>query len=854
MPGRFSAPSHFLLARWVLLAALAGAPVAAAVTLTEAQEHFRKGEYEAVLAPSGSMKTSDEAEQESWLRLEIQTLLDLGRYEEANDQLTGAAASVLFSLPLRLLQREVRLRINQTEGTTLTMPEITRAVNYAASLRGREHVRSAEYQALLGEACLIAGLDPRLALENFLRPAQRAEPASAAAFLVAGKLALEKRDFALAARTFGDGLKIAPEEPDLLWGLAASFQTGDRKQLVAAAERALQINPRHVPTHVLLAENFIDAEQRELASVHLDLALAVNPHAPEAHALRAVLAHLARDPAAAARHRTAALSTWRNNPRVDHLIGRKLSQQYQFSDGAAAQRRALGFDPAFTPAKVQLAQDLLRLGQEGEGWKLAAEAHQADAYNVEAFNLSTLHDQLDHFTVLSSPHFRVRMAANEAPLYGDRVLALLERAHGHLTQRYGIALEQPAIVEIYPDPKDFAVRTFGMPDIGGFLGVCFGPLFTINSPASAQANWEAVLWHEFTHVITLTMTRNRMPRWLSEGISVFEERQANPAWGQLMSLNYRERIMTGKTQPISRMSSAFLEAKDGRDTQFAYFQSALVVQFLVERHGFEKLRSLLKSLADGTEANAALAQTFGPLTALDDAFAAYARDAAVAFGKNLDFRRETGGITQMLAQNLPGLRTSPNVPLLLNEAREAAERSEWKVVQEKLAPLSAAGLYFPGTENFHTLLAQAAAGLGDVAAEREALLTIAAHEGDALSAVTRLLSLAQAANDAPATKRWAEALLAINPLAPTPWRALLGAAEQTDDHATAAHAGVVLLKLDPPDFASLHFRVARQLASIDSAAARRHALQALEEAPRFRAAYDLLAMLPADPGSLNPPQ
>ena len=40
---------------------------------------------------------------------------------------------------------------------------------------------------------------------------------------------------------------------------------------------------------------------------------------------------------------------------------------------------------------------------------------------------------------------------------------------------------------------------------------------------------EDVLWHEFAHVITLTATKNRMPRWLSEGISVYEERQAQPA-------------------------------------------------------------------------------------------------------------------------------------------------------------------------------------------------------------------------------------------------------------------------------------------------------------------------------------
>ena len=63
-----------------------------------------------------------------------------------------------------------------------------------------------------------------------------------------------------------------------------------------------------------------------------------------------------------------------------------------------------------------------------------------------------------------------------------------------------------------------------------------------------------MLWHEFCHVVTLELTRNRMPRWLSEGISVYEERQANPAWGERMTPRYREWILTGRLTPLDEMS------------------------------------------------------------------------------------------------------------------------------------------------------------------------------------------------------------------------------------------------------------------------------------------------------------
>src|SRR6185295_296292 len=106
-------------------------------------------------------------------------------------------------------------------------------------------------------------------------------------------------------------------------------------------------------------------------------------------------------------------------------------------------------------------------------------------------------------------------------------------ARATLTKKYGLDLTNTVTVEIFPQQKDFAVRTFGMPGGEGYLGVCFGRVITANSPASQKSNpasWEAVLWHEFCHVITLGLTKNKMPRWLSEGISVFEEEQANRSW------------------------------------------------------------------------------------------------------------------------------------------------------------------------------------------------------------------------------------------------------------------------------------------------------------------------------------
>jgi hypothetical protein len=57
--------------------------------------------------------------------------------------------------------------------------------------------------------------------------------------------------------------------------------------------------------------------------------------------------------------------------------------------------------------------------------------------------------------------------------------------------------------------------------------------------------------------------------------------------------------------------------------------------------------------------------------------------------------------------------------------------------------------------------------------------------------------------------------------------------------------------LDPPDPAEAHYRLARLLHQAGDPAAKRHVLQALEEAPRFREAHRLLLEISPPPAHNN---
>ena len=61
------------------------------------------------------------------------------------------------------------------------------------------------------------------------------------------------------------------------------------------------------------------------------------------------------------------------------------------------------------------------------------------------------------------------------------------------------------------------------------------------------------------------------------------------------------------------------------------------------------------------------------------------------------------------------------------------------------------------------------------------------------------------------------------------------------DQAVESYENV--LALDPADPAQVHYQLARLLADTDATQARRHVLEALADAPRFRDAHQLLLQL-----------
>ncbi|HLB74352.1 MAG TPA: tetratricopeptide repeat protein [Sedimentisphaerales bacterium] len=805
---------------------------------------FRTGQYAECIETAKSA-IEEKAFSSEWRALMIQSEMALGRYSEAADDVNSVLEHYSLSLRLLKLGYEVYLNNGQTKEASEMLSRI-----YQIGARRHIDFLDSEDLVVLGETLLLLGGEPRVVLEQFYNRALRKDPDYRRAYLAAGALALAKQDYELAAGQYREAIKRFGNEPDVHCGLARAFYNSDRAEMIKSLDAALLINPKYAPALTLLAEHQIDCEDYDAAAKLLDRVVEVNPWHPEAWAYRALLAYLADDRSAFKTCWANALKFRTTNPLVDHLIGRKLSEKYRFAEGAEYQRGALKLDPDYLPAKIQLAQDLLRLGDEENGWMLADEVHARDAYNVQAYNLANLRDHLAGFRTISADGFILRMNALEAAVYGDTVLKLLAQAKGHLCRKYGVELEKPVTVEMFPRQQDFAVRTFGMPGGDGFLGVCFGNVITANSPKlESPHNWQAMLWHEFCHVVTLNLTQNKMPRWLSEGISVYEESQRDPAWGQRMTPEFRKMVLEDGLVPVGNLSAAFLNPPTPMHLQFAYYESSLVVEFLIERFGLDSLKLILADLANGAEINATIEKRTAKMDKIEEQFAVFAKKRAEELAADMDWAEPQPGQIDASDPNAvkDWLAAHPNsFRGLTLYAKSLIAQQRYEQAKGPLNKLISLYPQFAGEDNAYFLLAEAHRNLGETQEEREALAKLAQNSADAVYAYERLIEIETERDDWPQVVAAADKYLAVYPLNVETY-SKMGRANQElgrDDQAVEAYRRVLLL--DPADPAEVNYRLALMLRHSDKAAAKRHVLEALADAPRFRDAHRLLLEIVED--------
>jgi tetratricopeptide (TPR) repeat protein len=800
-----------------------------AATIESAARAYVEGRYDEVAQIADQLDARDPAV----VAIKARALVARGRYDQAETLLRPAAARAPASdaaLELGLLEQKLG-----RPGAATTLEPVA-----AADARTpRDLARAARALRALG----------RFQEANAAyRDAAAAAPDDPAINTAWGDLFLEKYNTAEAAKSFQTALHADPKWEPALLGLARSFADDNPPQSLQLAQSALTMNPSDVDAYVFVASQSVDADQRQQARAALEKALAVNPSSIEAHAWLAALAYVEDRQQDFDAEVAKAQAIAPRDGEAYRVAGELAAHNYRFDDAVALTRRALALEPDDPQSLADLGLHLLRTGDEA-GARTALEASfKRDPYNVVTYNLLAMLDKVDKFATVRDGDLIVRMDPDEAPVLREYAIPLAHKALADLSARYEFTPRGPILIEIFPVHDDFAVRNLGLPGMIGALGACFGRVVTMDSPRArppGSFQWEATLWHELAHVITLQMSNQRVPRWLTEGISVYEEKRARPEWARGQDLEFAEMMNHDAVMKLAELNEAFT---DPRKISIAYYEASLLVEHLVATFGDAGLRKLLRAYGQGLDTDMALKTALN--TSLTQLQAGFDQALDRQFGT---LRRALDGPDE---GSLRGLRIDAlqayaneharSYPVQMALARALLRRGD---AQGAMAAYERAAALVPiaaGKESPHAQMAKIALDANDrtrAITELQALVAVDFDNVEAARQLATLMGEAGVADQAKVEPVY-DRIVAIDPFDAHAHQVLGRFALADGDAGEAVREFRAALALKPVDLAEAHTDLAESyFKGGQRTEAKKETLAALEIAPTYQRAQELLLKL-----------
>ena len=820
---------------WVLLLAAGTVPSAqqgggkpAAPTSSPAARALNAGQFEEV------ERLLKSATDPASIALRARAQIAQGHYQEAQTLLTPAASAQPDSdaaLELGLLELYLGKRADGIRRLRL--------------LTGRLSPRSArDFFRLAQAASALAAFQDAQAFKDansYFRDANKLAPNDPDINAAWGELFLDKHNPADAMKSFQEALRVDDSHVGALIG-AAEVNTGMNPPAARAAlERALKINANSVPALLLQAELALDDRERDRARESIKKALAVNPNSLEARSLDAAIARLEDK---AAEFDRLAQDVLKINPgygEVYRVAGDHLARNYRFDEAVTLVRRALTLDADNTRAYSDLGTHLLRTGDE-PGARVALErAFKGDAFDQTTFNQLDLLDTIDKFVTITDGDIIMRLDPAEVGVMREYAMPLAKEALGTLQKLYDFKVTGPILIEMFPKHDQFAVRTIGLPGFIGALGACFGRVVTLDSPNAREPgefHWGETLWHEIAHVITLQMSKNRLPRWLSEGISVWEERRARPEWGREMDMSFAQAINEDKVLKLKVLNEGF---SDPRLISLSYYQASLVVDHIVDTYGEPKLRDLIRSYGEGLETEAAVKESLGvSLDQLQEGFDARLEKQYATLRKSLQTpkveSKPTPDDLKKLAETNPeSFAVQMQLAVALHQAKDPKGAIQALERAAKLAPTAT------GDNNPNKMIAAIAGEMKDEPRQIQALDALLKVDASDVESARQLAKLLDSVKDDRRSEEAYRRVIGIDPFDRDAQTAYGRLALKRKDNDAAVRAFRAALARNPPDRAQAHVDLAEAYVSAGQAAeAKKEILAALEIAPSFEKAQDLL--------------
>jgi hypothetical protein len=466
----------------------------------------------------------------------------------------------------------------------------------------------------------------------------------------------------------------------------------------------------------------------------------------------------------------------------------------------------------------------MRLGFQDEAHAQLEQAYNHHYRDPATVNTLRLLDSYKNFVTYSTSATILKLHTKEAELLRPYFESELERALSTYEKKYGLKLDRPVQVEVYPDHEDFAVRTMGMPGLGA-LGVTFGYVVAMDSPSGRKPgsfHWASTMWHELSHVYVLTATHHRVPRWFTEGMAVYEETAVSPEWGDRLDPTVITAIKQKKLLPVAELDRGFVHPNYPAQVVVSYFQAGRICGFIAKEWGYDKLLAMMHDFSTNTTTAEVIEKELGI--------------KPEEFDKK--FLAAVNAETKTVVEHFDDWRKG------IREVARLAKAGENQQVIDKSAGLRDIYPDFVEPGNLYEFRADAYLALNDRRAAIEELEHYAKVGGRNPDAVKKLASLLVEAGRPADAAAALDRLNYINPVDEDLHRRLgdLWFDQNNLSGAIREYQAVVAAK--PVDPAAAHFNLAkayRRASRTDDA--REQLLLSLEAAPGFRPAQKMLLEL-----------
>jgi tetratricopeptide (TPR) repeat protein len=582
------------------------------------------GEYEKAVAVLASFDKSAAAQT---LRAEV--LFVLGRDADAD---AGAKAALAIE-PMALGALVVVGRVQENAGLRDAAVETYKDVN-SRWAKGEDAKETDDVLLAVARARLRLFRISNEYAKNLdgvvsrLEPVLKRSPDRVDAMVECGDLYLAGYRDVEAKKWYGKALEKNPHYAPALFGKARqmAFRYEDVDAAKLCEEQVLKENPAYVPALLFLAQQALGDGDFKKADPLIQRALAVDPADAEIRATRAAAAYLRDDKAAFEAETKEVLAKDKFAGVAYSVVAGALEEQRRFAEALVFAEKAVAVDPMDWDSHFLAGRNALNVGDDAKGEKYLQIAEKSDAFaNIYRHNFIELFNAMRSFAIKKDARFVVRMPPEEEEAYFRLLHKAMSDSLDLLEKKWSFETEKPLFISEFAKQEDFATRTIGLPGFPA-LGACFGRVVTLDSPRALPPGafgWKLTEHHELAHVITLQLSKGRVPRWLTEGLSVYEERKMGFVWRRDYDRDLVDAIASDDVLPLKDINNAFR----GPRVLFAYYQGGLMSELIERDFGFDKLREMVRLYGEGLETDEVVRKALGvEPEEFDRRFLAYAKD------------------------------------------------------------------------------------------------------------------------------------------------------------------------------------------------------------------------------------